>query len=648
VSYCSYDFVVRQWLAAWAGSLLLCLSAMAQGSDPVTVQLSLAGKSALEGNGARYQIGEPILLELAFTAVTPGFSLNTTTTEPASPIDAVVLAPTAGVFPWLEDQARGNRYVPDYAAMAALEVGKTVTVRLPLNAVYRFDKPGHYAVHVVTTRVALGQARPAALTSNAVSFEVGPMSEPEESRRAALLEKNIREAADLQSARVYAEELDWLTGDASTRMKLSLFLHPKVFYPFAVDVTRGLWVARNRALVVARLEAALDDPAQPFPAGSSFLATTAALKARLMAPFDPGTPTAPPAFGLELENQQIETEYLKRIALSLPKRKGEALVDAARTVFIQLGQRKETSEPGFAEAREVLIAHFGEVNEFNVDWLLDTYGRYFEDARMVPALKQILATQRNASLGGERTAALKQLLKIAPDQSRQDLIDEVCANNPTLLEVFDGVPFETLPETDDCLMRKIASAATGSGRWINLQWAAELAARFSTPAIYDDLLSLYLKSGSTWDKQTQGYVLAYLVRWDAKRGLPLLEGALPVNATAADLNMVFSLDRAYSPALATFWRKRLEIAPPEQARQAAGQLAEHGTAEDQARLRARLERWRSEWSGREIPASEGWLEADLVDVLLQGKNWQTSETEAAGLWESCLSVGCKTRFAGPR
>jgi len=596
----------------------------------------------LEGNGARYKIGEPILLELAFTAVQPGFSLNTTTTTPASPVDSVVLEPTAGVFPWLEDQARGHRYVPDFAVMEGLEVGKTVTVRLPLNAVYRFDKPGHYSVHVATTRVVREQTRPAALVSNVVSFEVEPMSEQEESGRAALLEKNIREAGDLKSAQAYAEELDWLTGDASTRMKLPLFLHPRMFYPFGVDVTRGLWVARNRALVVAGLERALDDPTQPFPAGSSFLPTAAALKARLMAPFDPATRSASPA------TQQIETEYLKRIALSLPKRKGEALVDAARTVFVQLGQRKVTSDPGFALAREVLITHFAEVNEFNVDWLLNAYGRYLEDPRMVPALRRIIATQRNAILGGERTAALKQLWKIVPNESRQELIEEVCANNPTLLQTLDAVPFETLPETDDCLKRQIASAAASSGKRVNLQRAAELAARFATPAIYDELLSLYLKSGMSWDKQAQGYVLAYLVRWDAQRGLPLLESAWPLNATEPDLNMVYSLNRAYSPALVTFWRKRLEIAPAEQARQAASQLSQHGTVEDQARLRDRLERWRSEWSGRELPTSEGWLEAELVEGLFRGKNWQTSETEAARLRESCLSVECRTRFAGQR
>ncbi|MDQ2774228.1 MAG: hypothetical protein M3Y57_04760 [Acidobacteriota bacterium] len=127
------------------------------------------------------------------------------------------------------------------------------------------------------------------------------------------------------------------------------------------------------------------------------------MKARLDSPFNPASPAAP------LETQRIEGEYLKLIAASLPERKGEALVDAAQTVFVQLAQWKEATEAEFAAAREVLITHFGEVNEFNVDWLLNAYGGYLQDRRIVPALEQILQKQHYPTLNGERTAVIKQL-----------------------------------------------------------------------------------------------------------------------------------------------------------------------------------------------------------------------------------------------
>lgn len=624
--------------ATLASCLLVC-SAAAQATAQVTVTLSL------DGDRHSFKVGEAILLHLTYTATEPGFSLNTTITEPASPIDDLAVSPMGGVFPWLDDKAHGNRYTPDYEALSALENGKAQTVTLPLNAVYRFETAGHYTVQIVSHRVSVGGVQSpkpfGPLVSNPVDFQIEPMSDAEDASRALALERKIRKAADLRTAQQYGEELDWLTEDASTRVKLSLLLHPKEFYPFGIDLSRGLWIARNRTLVVAELERALRDPAQPLSAGSSLLELAVSLKARLESPFDSAYPTTP------LETQRIKAEYLKQIADSLPKREGEALVDAARTIFLELARKGEIGTPEFATAREVLIMHFAEVNEFNVDWLLNSYGAYLQDMRMVPALEQILKTQHNPILNAERTAVLKQLLKITRADGREELIAEVCGENPTLLQAVDEAPFESLPETDDCLKRKIHAAADPVKQF-ELDWVTEFAARFASSTIYDDLLALYRKSGATWDKQAQGYMLGYLVHWNAHRALPLLESALPANAPTLDFNILYALNRAYSPPLGLFWRERLSNAFPEQAGRAAWLLSENGTVEDQTILRARLERWRAEWTGHKIPESEARLETDLMEAVTRGKNWQTPETEVAGLGGACLSSACKSRFSVKR
>src|SRR6185503_20551567 len=97
--------------------------------------------------------------------------------------------PKTGVYSWLDDSTRGPRYWPDYFAIAALQPGQPVKVKLPLNALYRFDQPGHYTVHVVSRRVSsgpVGAERPVdPLTSNEVRFEVVPMSDSDEAAEAA-------------------------------------------------------------------------------------------------------------------------------------------------------------------------------------------------------------------------------------------------------------------------------------------------------------------------------------------------------------------------------------------------------------------------------------------------------------------------------
>jgi hypothetical protein len=285
------------------------------------------------------------------------------------------------------------------------------------------------------------------------------------------------------------------------------------------------------------------------------------------------------------------------------------------------------------------------VNEYNVDWLLNSYGTYLLDPRLVRALKQILSNQRNPILGAERTAVIHQLVKIAPEASRTEIVNEVCGDNPTMTQILGQVPFSSLPETDDCLRRKIHAAIDGKKR-LPLQRATMLAARFASPALSDELFALYQESGTTWDTQAQGYVLAYLVRWNPQRGMPLLDAALPRATSSPDTNITYALGSVgYIPALDSFWRERLIGSPPELAAQAAYQMSKAGPSEDHALLQTRLNDWRAHWKGREIPPSEARLEAELTQAVMSGANWQLSKDDIQLLASGCLSDACRTRFA---
>jgi hypothetical protein len=397
--------MVRNGLAL--GLVLLSpYSAPAQQS-PV-VQLHLSIKDGKES----FQTGEQIILVLTFTAAVSGYEINNVITEPASPVDQILLSPKAGVYPLLDDYSRESRYSPDYCVLNELQPGLAFTIKLPLNAIYRFDEPGSYTVRVISSRVSKSESpdpkSPGALTSNEVSFDTVPMDDAFEAARAKHLESLIRSAADLGTAQRYAGELRWLTGDPSTRVKLSLFLHPKEFYPFGVDVRDGLWVARNRALVVSTLEQAMSDPQQPIDPVSAILNTAVALKARLESPFNPVSPSNPLP-----HTKQIEGEYLRRIVATLPLRQGDSLLYTAITVLICLAQRDEVSTPEFEAAREAVISHFADVDEYALDWVLNAYGKYLQDARMIPVLENML---EKAKFPSTRTAIQTQLATLRDEK----------------------------------------------------------------------------------------------------------------------------------------------------------------------------------------------------------------------------------------
>jgi len=333
-------------------------SAVADNARDVSLDLSAGGINS-------FYPGDPIRLRLAFISHSAGLSLNITTTTPPSPIDTVVLTPLSGVFNWMEDRARGHRYSPDYAQLETLEPGKPVIITLTLNDIYRFDAPGHYRVHIRSRRLSggmqdLGRVLPA-LTSNELAFDIKPEDPNAEAAEAKELERQIRAATNLRAAQELAGRLIYLPGNAATEAKLSLFLHPKEFYPFGVNVADGLWIARNRKLVAARLEAALADPEQVLDAGTGVFQTAVALGGSA------GVPTT-----------SAEERLCHLIAATLPRRTGESLINAARTVFVTLINEKQFSSSDFQSAREILITHFDEVDQYNVDWLLNAYGQYLD------------------------------------------------------------------------------------------------------------------------------------------------------------------------------------------------------------------------------------------------------------------------------
>jgi hypothetical protein len=617
--------VMRSFLTAILCTLL-CSAASAQAAGPVKVELSLpAGKTT-------FLSGELIQLNLQFSATAPGYSLNTLDAEPGSPIDEVIFSPMTGVFPWVEDAARGKGYGPGAAAVLDLTQNAPVTIPVPLNAAYRFDRPGHYILHVVTSRV-LGFT----LTSNDVSFDIEMMTDAEDAARAASLEQQIRSATDESDAQSLAKQLDWLAGDASTRTKISLFLHPKEFYPFGIDVSPGLWIARNRALVVAELERAIADPKQ---SGARLISLAVAMEAGMQVPFNPAAPAEP------LPTAQIEDEYFNQLAKSLPQRTGEPLLSAALAVFGRYAARKETTADAYIAAREVVITHFSEVNEYNLEGLLNSFGDYLKDERTVPVIEHILRTQHDPTAISQSDAAMAQLIKIAPQDLRSFVVDAICTPNSIKPETLQKAPLGTLPETDACLAEQIHSASPNpKTARVLLQNKAKLAANFATNTIYDDLYTLYETSSATWNAQTRGAFLAYFMRWDTARGRPLLEAALPANADKFDLNITFTLYKAYySAGLNDFLRERLTSGSPGQAESAAYGMSGFGPAENQEILRQRLDRWRADWTNKDIPAAEGKLEMQLVLSVISGKHWRLPDAEADALRQSCISAACRTQF----
>ena len=154
----------------------------ARGPDVVAVTLTLKdGKTT-------YRAGEAIILDLSFAANEPGHAIESVTTEPPSAVDEIVISPKEGVSRWLDDASGRHQYMPDYGTPQQLSPGEPSHILLPINAVYRIDKPGSYSAYVITHRVlsggsaSIGQIHSGTtgIRTNQVRFEVEAMDEADE------------------------------------------------------------------------------------------------------------------------------------------------------------------------------------------------------------------------------------------------------------------------------------------------------------------------------------------------------------------------------------------------------------------------------------------------------------------------------------
>ncbi len=192
--------------------------------DVVSFRISLAGGKTT------YRTGEPVKLIFTFTAVEPGYLLETY----YSPrFDDIIVTPKDGIYDWLYRYNRLYSY-DDVSVVHQLSISPA-QVEITLNELVRFDNPGKYIVKAVSRRVwkpkgdVSFRSNPILLSSNEIELEIKELSEAEERAEVKRIATLMDSASSLPQHQIFKRELDYLTGDASTVEKVSRFIKPPVF-----------------------------------------------------------------------------------------------------------------------------------------------------------------------------------------------------------------------------------------------------------------------------------------------------------------------------------------------------------------------------------------------------------------------------------
>ena len=614
-----------------------------QGTD-VHVKLSLAENKTV------YRIGEPIKIVLDFTADREGYVVEYLSegNQPAS--DTIVISPDTGLNYWFAEFMDNFRYPRDFFAQEKL-TSTPKRVEIVLNDSLRFDDPGRYTVSVTTKRVKIGgpKAQPDALTvtTNEISFEVQAMSDEDEAKEVRRLSALLDQRRDARSTEEIVRQLSYLTGESSTREKVRRFLNSEG-QPGNGHIYNGLFIARNRGLVLKLIEAAMRDP--NIPVTSQMLSAAIRLKTLLVYGVSErpvGRPVGVLQPGEDPRHREMREGYLAELAASLGRRSGNSLTITASTISAAIPEDSQSESVRLREARDILVRQFDALQPSSQDWFLRVQWDKLRDPALIPSLKKLLTANGPASYNLHQVA-LQRLLEIASDEARPYAIAEIRDPNSFLdVEALGQLKDESLPEVDASLLEQVRklTLSTQNRDLVLVRAKTQLVARFATENIYRELMRLYQDVGPKLSRDARAGLLAYFAKHNEAEAMPLIEQAVADLKPGEYPQMLADLTALhYSDGIGAFLKKLMETSDYALASNAAYLIGVHGSAGDEKLLEARLRRFREQWRDGAAEADaqqQGQVERELVLALVNGKSWKASAERVRELQSSCVTALCK-------
>ena len=643
--------LLRSGILLLAGLLWLAGAASAQ------IQTSDPAELSLKDGKTDFRAGEPIVLDWKVLD-SAGPEAHKVTYIAASAFGAegpeqITLTREAGGAPWRNDFSRWVQASPHVYQAVPSQAGLQWHRRLLLSEEYRFDQAGRYTVQAAT-RQADGSLMP----TNTVSFNVEALAPEAEARRALELANELRDAREPCEDAAALHALSWLPGDEAAKVKVDLLLaSARGGASRCLDLARGLWFSRNRALVVEALEKAALDPArvlaQPYSWPSHVITSWQAavsqdalvfhwvlLKSSLLAQGKPPNAEADRALV-----QQVVAATMHQIATTLPQRSGRSLQMASWMVLNSFREDPSAPDkPDFLAARDIVARHLDDLSGFQLTRLQVGFDHAFDEADVTASVQRYLQAHP------DDIDTLHYLVAKQPSVAGPYVVRQVCKGGGMYFDQIRGLPVATLPAVDECLRERLAGEAqdtdTNSGQ-IRLGGTLAFVARFATASLMPDVIELLPKLHGDFLPNARAAALVYLMRWDPQTYSPKFEAAMGTSSPGNALD--FTAGRtAHVPAdgVRAIYLKRFETGSPDEAVRAVQVLAEIGAPQDHALISARLQSLRDTLRANPSTSNDvGTLESVLTFAVLNEGDKSAEQRKA--LVAGCASARCKREFRVP-
>jgi hypothetical protein len=639
------------------------------GKNPSAVEFAIRLKESKD----RFQQGEIIHIELSFSSTLPNsYQLDGGLYDRGGrlDIDSFHIDPPDGAVDPLKGREPSS--MGGLRSMPTLDVKPYLIVR-DLNEYLRFDKPGKYRLYVVSNRVRHQPPAAVPATSNIIEFTVLPL-DPEwagKQYKSALMTLDDDRSYPNSSRR--DEEVR-----SATRVIRFLGTEDAVRYMVRHldnaqdDFGFGLMGSPLQATVVKEMEDGLEQP--DCAVSDWYLSVLCSCSygqkySRWPEPYPGAEDKAKLALWqqeqakAQLARNAIRQAYMDKLATAVPRKEGRTKAITLNAFISEMrrapNDRADLPVDLVKKLSSELARVFFDLPAWAQQYLIKYQWDLIKSQEMMPVLERYYenpSQEKNTNDTSLAGIALRRIFEMEPKRGRELMLREIA--HPTGRVQFEALamlPDKTLPQMDDAFASAMEKSPYPSLEQYFLQ--AQLMARYGTPAILPRVKAAVLEKGSSWPCGLLTPVIAYCLRVDPAFGAAELGKALSSTRLAnkdCRSRMLGTVAGLYAcPELEALAVHYLEDPDPEMVIDCAETLGKHGTAQAEAPLWKRFQKWHDEWNNRseemqsrmiqgrpELVMSHR-MEMAFFSALANAQGWLADAEKLKRIQSLCLSSSIK-------
>lgn len=631
----------------------------------------------IKDNRKQFHLGEVITLELSFTSSKPHtFTIDGATYDRSGRLhsDGFAIYPRDGAVDPLKDyfftglhaySMGGLRYFGDLSE-------KPHVITAELNEWQRIDKPGRYRMYVVSSRVGrkrepeTGRNTDASpLVSNVIEFDVLP---PDEKWSAQRLTETLPAISKTKQDRVSAcRTLRFLATRASVAEMRKRFTGDD--NQCDTEYKFGLISSPHRDFVIRDMENAIALRDQPIT--SRYIDTLALLEfikqvdGRPELEYDDNDREHDDDWLARVQRreklyQDLRLRYVRQLVTAIPQKQGPARAVSLQTLLDNRSQLSTIEVSQWSTLIASLPDVFKLLTLHDQLRLLDSEWRPIASRAMLPVLRDVLkytydTSKKNHPPAGFnefrqrdlRNVALRRLYEVSPEEGRPLILDEIRRPDTRVhIDALRLLPDETLPELNSVLINNLDESRR-KWNWYTTV-ITQLVERYATDEILSRMQAVYeAREFANFDCNAHAALVAYFLRVAPSVGSEYLKKELAMREAVLRCHQE-TLKRVAALHMSTEVEEvalaALDDEDSQVVEQAAGVLAEYGSADSEKALWRRFEKWheatenRSEEERKErLTAEQLRIELALREALTRGRAWLSDPEKLKRVRDLCIS-----------